>query len=269
LSQFGLAEPAKVDREADTELEASLYRHDALLQRSWESYEMMNIDQRSIYDRIFNSKQYSTVPRQSPIHTTPAAASPRCFGWKLGRRGDTSNGVELAIAAKLAEQFVYFHGCPSSHHKRSGDGHRATTFQHISFKDDFVPIQQLTDTLYSHTQVCCLAQHSIHLFQAYSCSHIPETHQIRTRLQSLRPCLQPCLETSYTHRQTILVSLSALLHYAVDDIAKVIVEALFHADGELVLSFALGAGFTKYVSHEDFELTERAGRLGTVFRGGV
>lgn len=36
-----------------------------------------------------------------------------------------------------------------------------------------------------------------------------------------------------------------------------------------MLSFALGAGFSEYVSHKDFELTERAGRLGTVLESGV
>jgi len=70
LSQFRLAEPAKVDREVGTELDTFLYRRDGLLQQSWESYEMMNLEQLSIYDRIFNSRRYSTVlnKAQSPQH---------------------------------------------------------------------------------------------------------------------------------------------------------------------------------------------------------
>jgi len=54
LSQFGLAEPAKVDREVNMGLDAFLYRRGGLLQQSWESYEMMNVEQLSIYDGIFN-----------------------------------------------------------------------------------------------------------------------------------------------------------------------------------------------------------------------
>jgi hypothetical protein len=114
-----------------------------------------------------------------------------------------------------------------------------------------------------------LSQHSIHLLQAYSCSHIPKTHQLPTRLRSLCPCLQACLETRYTPRQTVLASLSVLLHHAVDDIAKIVVEALFHADGELVLSYTLGASSAEDVSHDDFELAKRAGGLRTVFKGDV
>jgi predicted ATPase len=55
LSQFGLPEPARVDRKVNMELDAFLDRHETLLQQSQESYDMMNVEQRSIYDRIFNS----------------------------------------------------------------------------------------------------------------------------------------------------------------------------------------------------------------------
>lgn len=36
-----------------------------------------------------------------------------------------------------------------------------------------------------------------------------------------------------------------------------------------MLSFTLGAGSAEYVSHDDFELAERAGGLRTVFKGDV
>jgi hypothetical protein len=55
------------------------------------------------------------------------------------------------MAAKLAEQFVHFHGCPLSHHERADDEHRAATFQHIVL-ESFVSIhQRLLDTLSSST----------------------------------------------------------------------------------------------------------------------
>jgi PIF1-like helicase len=55
LCQFGLPEPVRVDQEVNMELDAFLYRRDTLLQQSQESYRMMNTEQRSIYDHIFNS----------------------------------------------------------------------------------------------------------------------------------------------------------------------------------------------------------------------
>lgn len=55
LSQFGLPEPARVDREVNMELDAFLHRHEPLLQQSQESYEMMNAEQQFIYNRILNS----------------------------------------------------------------------------------------------------------------------------------------------------------------------------------------------------------------------
>ena len=48
-------EPAGVDREVNMELDAFLDRHETLLQQSQESYDMMNVEQRSTYDCIFNS----------------------------------------------------------------------------------------------------------------------------------------------------------------------------------------------------------------------
>jgi hypothetical protein len=56
LCQFGLPEPAGVDREVNIELDAFLHRRETpLLQQSQESYEIMNIEERFIYDRILNS----------------------------------------------------------------------------------------------------------------------------------------------------------------------------------------------------------------------
>ena len=55
LSQFGLPEPVAVDREINMELDAFLGRHQTLLQQSQESYEMMNPEQRSVFDRVLNS----------------------------------------------------------------------------------------------------------------------------------------------------------------------------------------------------------------------
>jgi hypothetical protein len=76
LSQFGLPEPAKVDREVNIELDAFLYRRDVLLQQGWESYEMMNIEQRSIYGRIFNSRRYFTILNKVKYPTALAASPP-------------------------------------------------------------------------------------------------------------------------------------------------------------------------------------------------
>ena len=45
----------RVDREVNMELDAFLHQQDLLLQRSKQSYETMNIEQRSIFDLIFNS----------------------------------------------------------------------------------------------------------------------------------------------------------------------------------------------------------------------
>jgi hypothetical protein len=104
----------------------------------------------------------------------------------------------------------------------------------------------------THTRTYPLPQRPLDLLQAHSRSHIPKTNQLPTRLQTPCPCLQPYLKTRYTPLQALLASLSAILHYAVDDVRKVVVEALFHADGELVLSFTLGTGFAEDVAHEDF-----------------
>ena len=75
MSQFGLAELAEVDREVNMELDAFLHWRDGLLQQSWESYAMMNKEQLSIYDRIFNSRRHST----NTIPTAPAARSSTSF----------------------------------------------------------------------------------------------------------------------------------------------------------------------------------------------
>ena len=55
LTQFGLPEPDRVDRELNLELDAFLGRHDALLRQSEESYEAMNFEQRSVFDRIMSA----------------------------------------------------------------------------------------------------------------------------------------------------------------------------------------------------------------------
>jgi len=52
LGQFGLPEPAMVDREVNMELDAFLHRRDTLLQHSQESHQMMNPEQRVAYDRV-------------------------------------------------------------------------------------------------------------------------------------------------------------------------------------------------------------------------
>lgn len=53
--QFELPEPARVDREVNMELDTCLHRRDMLLEQSQRAYQIMSVEQRSIYDCITSS----------------------------------------------------------------------------------------------------------------------------------------------------------------------------------------------------------------------
>jgi hypothetical protein len=55
LSQFGLPEPERADREVNLELDAFLGRHETLLRQCQEAYGMMNAEQQSVYNRVLQS----------------------------------------------------------------------------------------------------------------------------------------------------------------------------------------------------------------------